>query len=354
MLAPRRGQILHEALESITNALGETGQSVHREAGLVPVLVRLGGLTAVLRRAADNACSQLRDNPRVTHQSPEILQDIDQELPFLRQRLQILLTEFRFDTPGRVQVVGDQRGRSRPPLAYGSYAEVVLRHNALDWIGKADLINLSKDSCEILDFKTGEPSEHHGDQLRAYALLWARDSGRNPSGRLASQLRLVYPNMVKDVSPPTSEELIVLEEEILGRTQKAKLSLLERPPAARPSVDTCRWCDVKQLCGEYWKAETQMRLAGSNEPSQTWCDLEVQVLRQVGSSSWRGIVMAGSSLAERTEILIRTHPDDLHFTPMLTGGKRCRLIDARVVPAADESSGLSVVMIGASSELYEL
>jgi hypothetical protein len=45
-----------------------------------------------------------------------------------------------------------------------------LRAKSIGWKGKADLLVLADDACEITDFKTGAADEAHKFQVRVYAM----------------------------------------------------------------------------------------------------------------------------------------------------------------------------------------
>jgi len=70
----------------------------------------------------------------------------------------------------------------RRPLANGAHPEVELRAKSIGWKGKADLLVVGDDACEITDFKTGAADEAHKFQVRVYAVLWRLDDQLNPSG----------------------------------------------------------------------------------------------------------------------------------------------------------------------------
>jgi hypothetical protein len=137
---------------------------------------------------------------------------------------------------------------STGPLARrGTFAEVDLRPDNLPWYGRADLLILDDDRCEIVDFKSGRRSDGHLFQIRVYARLWARDRRVNPGGRLPTRLILAYTDGEVEVSAPTAEELDVLEREFEGRTRTALAAAERNPPPAWPTVERCRCCDVRQL-----------------------------------------------------------------------------------------------------------
>jgi hypothetical protein len=110
---------------------------------------------------------------------------------------------------------GSARKKRSGSLTAGVFAEIELRATQAGWKGKVDLLVISPDACEIVDFKTGAQDEQHRFQIRVYALLWSRDNELNPSGRLATRLILRYSGADVDVVPPTRAELDDLEREVV-------------------------------------------------------------------------------------------------------------------------------------------
>src|SRR5205823_6764255 len=146
-------------------------------------------------------------------------------IPDLRQIVQLALngmlsvggapaTSFRSSDPA-----------ARGPLGLGYHSEVKLAPKKMAWVGFADAIRLSHDSCEIIDYKTGAESPAHLDQLRIYALLWARDDVVNPNARLATSLAIVYPGSTHLVPPPDERDLDNLEAALESTRAAAERSL---------------------------------------------------------------------------------------------------------------------------------
>lgn len=113
--------------------------------------------------------------------------------------------------------------------------------------GRIDLVKES----ELIDYKTGDPSHDHADQIRFYAFLWWLRYGELPAG-----LELRYAAESVSVTLPNHQELIETE-----RTIRCELDAIARDlanarvaPAARPSKSTCQYCPVRQLCNEYWES----------------------------------------------------------------------------------------------------
>jgi hypothetical protein len=249
------------------------------------------------------------------------------------------------------------------------FAEVPLNNPDLGWYGKADLLSVKAATnatagegqaaeCAITDFKTGAQKGDHALQLRIYALLWARDSTLNPTGRHATQLTLIYPTETVAVAPPTTEEeMNALAAELATRTAAARATVAMSPPEARPSDEACEWCDVKHMCEAYWSSMAG-EVPSSPEPQSSVCDVEVLISSRRSPGSWMGHIAAvpvlGSSLRVGAQILIRARPGDPHFAGVLSAGRRVRLLSAQQLPASEESNGMVAIALTRSSEVFIL
>jgi hypothetical protein len=108
---------------------------------------------------------------------------------------------------------------------------------------------------ELIDYKTGDQSQEHVDQLRFYAFVWWLRYGTLPAG-----LELRYASESVTVPLPSSKDLFATEQSIRSEVNAIARDLAnsESGPVARPSETVCQYCPVRQLCNEYWESsETQ-------------------------------------------------------------------------------------------------
>ncbi len=100
----------------------------------------------------------------------------------------------------------------------------------------------------IVDYKTGEahPAEHEA-QLVFYASLWWARYGRPPEG-----LELHYPTEVRQVVVPSLDMLAREIVRLRAEFAEAEEMLDRPPPVARPGLEICQYCPVRQLCDEFW------------------------------------------------------------------------------------------------------
>lgn len=407
-LATVAGQVVHGALERIVRQVGHTPHPNTPSPELTPAsdaldslqrvitaLRALGGITAVLESVLTEIVQTWVGNPRLTPRVLEWEAELRRQLPALRQRVQQLMAQVDIGRASLASEVLEADGagsaiatpRSRPPrvpvraLLPGVYAEIALNNPELDWYGKADVLRIPaphsagpsgpqpRGGCEIIDFKTGVAKEEHALQLRIYALLWARESRLNPSGRPATQLTLVYRSGSVAVVPPASgDELDALEAEVRARSLGAREAVATHPPLPRPSRTACEWCDVRQMCAAYWAPATRMTMSDApGSPatqltpavdSDVVTDVELAILSSQGPWSWLARVTALGALTAQiplgSRLLVRARAHDPHFGRLLGVGARVRVVGARHFAPSEESGGLSVIALTRSTEAFLL
>jgi hypothetical protein len=234
---------------------------------------------------------------------------------------------------------------NRLALGLGFHAEVTLAPPGLGWIGVADAIKIAPGTCEIIDYKTGEEDPGHFEQLRIYALLWARDSEVNPEGRTATDLTVVYPGSARFVPAPSGAELDELENVLRSRSNLARAAVQHQPPRAQVSAANCRFCDVKQLCGVYWTTEGQE--SARNGTAAPVRSLQVEILEQLGVRAWRVAVELDPLLESGTLALLVAQE-----AMTWERGARLRLLDVHLEEPAEDQ--LHIIHLGSSAEAYLL
>ena len=336
------GDVVHRALQRVLVALVENRCESAASACAVATLRGLGGYTAILGAVLAERMAELDGNPRLEHRCEALERTLRERLPEMRERVQATLSRAqlmpaRADTPAG----GDARG----PLPYGSYAELELRAPELRWAGRADLVTIADSDVQITDYKTGAADPHHAEQLRLYALLWARDTERNPTGRVASSLVLSYPADEIRVSPPSEDELTTLSADLGRRTEQVLKSLSERPPPARPAADLCGHCPVRHLCEDYWPFTDEPGLVPT-DTTPAFVDVQALITGRNGPRSWMCEVQHPSPLRGR-KVVIRTS-EDVEFRP----AQAIRVLSA--IAEEDEEHDLLSLTLTSSSEVFEL
>lgn len=199
--------------------------------------------------------------------------------------------------------------------------------------GRADLVTISGGDVHIVDYKTGAPSEHHSEQLRAYALIWSRHDSLDPTRPYATRLTVSYPNADVEVDAPTTDELDILETQTVARLKDLTNQLAEDPPQARPEEERCRFCPVRHLCDPYWRSFAK------DVSDQGFSDLRGQVVEQSGPRSWK------LRLASGEDILLPVSSEAVQYEL----GAWLRILAAVVSPGSDSSPDIASLV--ATSEV---
>ena len=342
------GSVIHLALETVLDALAVSGCGSIADAAAVGVLRSIGGYTKVLNDCIARTLSSFADNPRAVRLLEATERALRGQLPRLRTATQTLAGRVQLSAKANLKGVPTTQ-TIRTPLPDGTHLETVIRAAKLGWKGKADLLVLSRESCEIVDFKTGAVDDSHSFQLQVYAVLWSRDQDLNPSARFATKLTLAYPTGDVPVAAPSPAEIAALEQDLVTRAEVARRSVASESPEARPSLDNCSFCGVKQLCDDYWTVSTQRQIAAARPPEKDgYRDVEVMVTGRHGTFSWDAVVQIDGAAPRAT--LVRSSSGDLK----LQAGRRARMVDVHVGAVHEDQGDPAVLTVGSFSEVYEL
>jgi CRISPR/Cas system-associated exonuclease Cas4 (RecB family) len=108
----------------------------------------------------------------------------------------------------------------------------------------------------IVEFKTGEEKNvEHEAQVRFYATLWWLRYRRVPEG-----LELHYFDEVRRLLVPGSDTLTAEADGLRAEIATIESELNQPPPVARPTVEACQYCAVRQLCDEFWVSPATEKL----------------------------------------------------------------------------------------------
>ena len=341
------GLVVHQSLETIVRSIITEGCKSISDPKVISVLKSLGGFTSIIKKSINSVLSSYKVNPRAYDVLDQIEGQLANRTDMIRTNLQSLL--------GKITVLKDGReaknwngvsvASARGELSYGSHPERELISHKFHWKGIIDLLVLSKDSCQVFDYKTGDPKEDHKDQVRFYALLWWRDRELNPHSRLATDLILVYPNVTRRIDALDEKMLLEFEESMLGRMNDAIESISDTPPEARVCVENCSFCHVRQLCEDYWDLE--------KEVTDGFCDVEIGLSEHVGHGIWKGVIENGPKLDKQEDILFK---NKTLTEVQLDTGQRIRVLNAHshTVESSDTLDGRSyqILTAGSRSEIY--
>ncbi|MCZ2152959.1 MAG: PD-(D/E)XK nuclease family protein [Bryobacterales bacterium] len=332
------GQVIHAAVRAVTLAFAEAGCADVRDATGVKVLRSMGGFTAILHGAIDRVLDRQPTNPRVRERLDVLTSELLQSVPAMRQQIQQHLQ--------RIKIVGRRSTTvgGSGTLGQGSYSELRLRADALNFAGIVDLLEIDGGQCTIWEFKTGSPDDRHVEQLLTYALLWTEDRSRNPDATPASRLLLSYGQNVKEIPPPDTHELLALRMQLQERILKAAASLAPTPPVARPHIDHCTFCGVRHLCPDYWAALPTW----GHEGHQGWTDIEVRVGQSRGPRSWSAELLAAVGQVPRKRVVLVLAAAS--HSCALVPGMHLRLLNVR----QQVDDGVTLIGISAFSEMFQI
>jgi hypothetical protein len=109
------------------------------------------------------------------------------------------------------------------------------------------------------------------------------------------------------------------------------------------SAANCRFCDVKQLCGEYWTPEGQESI--SDDAALSPRCLQVEILEPLGVRAWR-VAVDVDPLLEPGTLALLVAQEAMSWER----GARVRLLDVHLEEPAEDR--LHVIHLGPSAEAY--
>lgn len=336
-IAALTGEVVHRSLKTIIDALVTNGCAGPHDESAVSVMRSLGGYSAVIQEAIGDQIRELEDNPRCSGTIEQTAGDLLLRVADMRQETQALVSRTPFLSRGPLRGTpagSDPKATGTRHLPDGSYAEFTLRSTSLRLTGRADLVTLAGSEVHIVDYKTGEPSPQHAEQLRLYALLWSRSDHLDPLRPYATRLSASYPGRDIDIDAPDKTELEDIERQTGARIARVEEHLAEYPPEARPATERCRRCSVRHLCEPYWlSTELQAESVGRG-------DLQGIITESCGPRAWTLRLMNGDNL-------LLLGADD---TSAIMVGRRLRVLGAYLKPASDNDP--AVASLTSTSEIY--
>jgi hypothetical protein len=340
-----KGSAVHLAVETITKKLILAGCPSVQDPRATSVLKELGGYTKIVTDCVQRVLKRFADNPRSTRLLDSAERTLRGQTADLRMRVQSILARLRLPPlPDAQEQSRTVSAKVRRPLAIGAYPEVELRAPRIRWRGKADLLVITDESCEITDFKTGAPDEAHRFQVQIYALLWSLDDELNPTHRTASRLVLAYSTGDVEVHTLSDEQLRAFEKDLLGRRESADAALIVRPPEARPTLESCRYCAVRHLCDVYWSQGNRSNRPGSEA---RFSDAQLRILRRHGPMSFDAVLEPTADSVAGKSALLRVQ-ESLELEP----GTRLRVLDAGIAVDSDDTTQPAIVTLAMFSEIY--
>ena len=328
------GRAVHDGVELVLRELSEAGCTSLADKHAVAAIRRLGGYSKIAARCLDEHLQRLSPNPRMAPRLDGLRAQLDSRVAEMRRGIQALVSQSPA-APDKPEHSRRQRGDpvDRPRLGEGRHLEAVLVAEEDRFIGRLDLLVVHSDRADIVDFKTGRPSERHNLQLHLYGLLWQLDETANARRLPVGSLVLGYIDGTVEVEPPS--DWGELHDWLRDEIAYAEAQVLAQLPAATPSVE-CWHCPVRQLCDEYWDSPYV-----GGDPSSSFVDGEISVLSRNGPTSWLGRLTRDGS-----EVLLRSSRD----CEVLRPGSDVRILNL-VAGEAEDLDGMILTLTG-SSEVF--
>lgn len=277
------GQIVHEALDRLTRACGQRGNPAFGSAEFSAALTDADFFPG-FARAVTEWQRRLTSHPRP---GPAFrLRASGEELA--NRAVRMFREQYKSD--GHVASQAAERATEAPVDATAllkqkpALSEVKLTHPKLPFLGILDRVQHTGEGVEVVDFKTGKPSDKHRKQLLRYALLWWRKTGDAPVRVSAQYLDGV------DSWPVTQGALEDVEAELVKKLPLLTDALGAHPAAARPGAG-CHTCAVRARCTAGWAVGEEAALVDGRG------DAELVVMAKAGDHGFLARSRTGAEIA---------------------------------------------------------
>lgn len=277
------GQIVHEALDQLTRACGQRGNPALGSTAFAAALTDADFFPRFGRAVAEWQ-QRLTAHPRP---GPAFRMRVSAE-ELANRAVRMFREQYKPD--GRAASVAAERATEAPADVKAllrqrrALSEIKLTHPKLPFVGVLDRVQETSDGVEVVDFKTGRPSERHQRQLLRYALLWWRRSGETPA-RISAQ----YLDGVASW-PVTQAALGDVERDLATKIPLLSGALRAHPPAGNPGMG-CRNCPVRARCDEGWVVGEDSALVDGRG------DAELVVAAKAGEQGFLARSRAGADIA---------------------------------------------------------
>lgn len=335
------GQVVHGVLECIVAQIAQMGGAVGDPSVAVQALRRLGGISALLEKQLERIAERASLNPRVAASGRNVREELQQRLPAMRMDVQLLLSRLRGNTSrtghrdSEPYIVGTQSATTTRSVESGANVEVPLRGRGGLWKGVADLIVVDEGGVEILDYKTGARKPAHALQVQLYSRLFEEDEGANPRRYAVRALRLIYRDGEVAVPVPSGEERTALAAELDRRAMGAQEQVTSAPPSARPSAESCVFCNVKQLCNAYWTSAVIGEVAAFGAGALV--DVELRVHERRAEALWSATVLQAAGRLLGAKVFVRCGQEHSHLFKQLAHASRVRILGASWLESGDDA-----------------
>jgi hypothetical protein len=340
-----QGQVVHHALEVIVRKI-----VTRKEPSPSAALMELGGYSRILADSINHLKSRYIENPRAENVLASIVESATHQVGQMREQLQLQLQRLDIESIRANNVPSTSYRPQRHSLPPGVYPEVELIAEELHWKGRADLLNLTSDTCDLTDFKTGAPRDEDKEQIQIYSLLWEKDRKLNPERRPTTSLCISYGGLRLDVAILKDAERNQLSNLLMARTEKALVSIASCPPTPTPSAQVCPGCAVRQLCESYWSDGKLSELRNRSSANSTVADLQIELGSQRTGGTWDIQINASTNPTRSSALLCLQDPHVRRFRGHEVGA-RFRILECYIQLGEDSCP---LVTLSPYSEVYAL
>lgn len=290
------GQIVHEALDRLTRSCGQRGNPAFGSAEFVAALTDADFFPGFARAVAEWQ-GRLMSHPRP---GPAFrLRASGEELA--NRAVRMFREQYKPDgqiAPLAAERAAETRADVKALLKEKcALSEVKLTHPDLPFLGILDRVQHTGEGVEVVDFKTGKPSDKHRTQLLRYALLWWRKTGDAPV-RVSAQ----YLDGVQSW-PVEKGALTDVETNLAMRLPLLTDALRVRPAAARPG-SSCHSCAVRARCAAGWAVGEEAALVDGRG------DAELVVTAKSGDHGFLARSRTGAEIAVIYETSVKRLLDE--------------------------------------------
>lgn len=277
------GQIVHEALDRLTRACGQRGNPVFGSTEFSAALNDADFFPGFARAVAEWQ-QRLRAHPRP---GPAFrLRASGEELANRAVRMfrEQYMPYGQVATQAAERVTETQADVKALLKKKRILSEVKLMHPDLPFLGILDRVQHTREGVEVVDFKTGKPSDKHHRQLLRYALLWWRNTSDIPVRVSAQYLHGA------ESWPVTQVALEDVEADLMKRLLLLADALGTHPAAAKPGTG-CHTCAVRARCAEGWAIGEEAALVDGRG------DAELVVMAKAGDHGFLARSRTGAEIA---------------------------------------------------------
>ena len=331
-----KGIVVHEVVSMIMNSVQISSESP--EMCIMSFLKERGGYLELLKITLEKELLSASSNPRAELMVETIRREVLADLSELRGQVQYFVKESINKVPAintrldNLEINGKASNTFQIPPINSEY-KIVDSEFPIE--GYLDLLLTNEDIDHIIDYKTSKTIHgEYSDQLSLYAWLWNRSAKNLRKGdcriEVISGANLSESRVIKIDDLPT------IQINVLDRIKSAEQSITGEI-AAKPSIDSCKFCAVKVLCSPYWNMN-------ENQSTEAkWSDMRIKTMGNLGGNAWSVSILSDDTPA----MLIVGDRDD----GSIEIGQEFRLLNA--YKNEDEETGV-VIRLSQNSEIFKV